>query len=306
MPADLTRSQTDTRLLKNYSKYLMVSRLEEDWGLYVTTVGYTNIPGNQSYPPKEGHPESHVFNWDAGRILDGYYLVYIPKGSGVFESKSSNSHHITAGDCFMLYPGVWHRYKPNEEEGWVEYWVGFKGSYIDWLMKKFDHSEPVISVGLNDDLLRLFQELLERVQAGAVGYHQIISGITLQMLGLIHSISKNKQTAVSPTSHLIEEAKFLFRETIQQPDRMADVLEKLPASYSKLRKDFKTLTGESPNQYQLNLRLNKVKDLLTSTSLSISEIAFQTGFESVSYLSKIFKKKNKISPKFYRQRALNG
>jgi AraC-like DNA-binding protein len=284
----------------------MISRLEEEWGLYITTVGYTKIDINQTYPISEGHPESHVFNWDSGRILDGYYLVFISKGSGIFESKVSSSRNVYAGDCHLLFPGVWHRYKPNLESGWEEYWVGFKGSYVDWLMKKFDSSDPVITIGLNDNLLRLFQELLECVQKGAVGYHQIIAGITLQMLGLIHSISKNKQTAVKTTSQLVEEAKFLFRENIQEPDRMEDVLEKLPASYSKLRKDFKTLTGESPNQYQLNLRLNKAKELLTSTSLSISEIAFQTGFESVSYLSKIFKKKNNISPKFYRQRAIKS
>jgi AraC-like DNA-binding protein len=284
----------------------MSGPLEEEWGLYITTVGCTKIDINQTYPPTEGHPENYLFNWNAGRILDDYTLIFISKGSGVFESKESDSSTTNGGDCILLFPGVWHRYKPNIESGWEEYWVGFKGSYVDWLMKKFDISEPIVSVGLNDYLLRLFHELLECVQTANVGYHQIIPGIVLQMLGLVHSVSKNRHTVATTTSHLVEEAKFLFRETIQEPDRMEDVLKKLPASYSKLRKDFKTLTGESPNQYKLNLRLNKAKELLTSTNLSISEIAFQTGFESVSYLSKIFKKKNSISPKLYRQRAING
>ena len=39
----------------------------------------------------------------------------------------------------------------------------------------------------------------------------------------------------------------------------------------------------------------------TNSNLSISEIAYQTGFESTLYLSKIFKKKNKVSPKLYRE-----
>jgi transcriptional regulator GlxA family with amidase domain len=49
------------------------------------------------------------------------------------------------------------------------------------------------------------------------------------------------------------------------------------------------------------LRLDKVKELLINSSLSISEIAFQTGFESISYLSKKFKQENKITPTLYRQ-----
>jgi transcriptional regulator GlxA family with amidase domain len=56
----------------------------------------------------------------------------------------------------------------------------------------------------------------------------------------------------------------------------------------------------SPNQYLLKLRLDKVKELLSNTNLSISEITYQTGFESVSYLSKLFKKKDKVTPRDYR------
>jgi len=71
-------------------------------------------------------------------------------------------------------------------------------------------------------------------------------------------------------------------------------------SYSKFRQAFKKSTGLSPNQYYLNIRLNKAKELLTSTSLNINEIAYHTGFESIFYFSKLFKKKNGVSPKDYR------
>ena len=199
----------------------------------------------------------------------------------------------------MLFPGIWHRYKPNAESGWEEYWVGFKGSYANELMKKFDSGDPFVAAGLNSSLLRLLHTLIEQVQQAATGYHQIISGIALQIVGLIYTITKNGRSGTTST-HLIEEAKFLFRETIQEPDCLEDILKKLPVSYSKLRKDFKVLTGDSPNQYLLNLRLEKAKELLVNTNLSISEIAYQTGFVSASYLSKIFKAKIGSPPKNYR------
>ncbi|WP_449436448.1 AraC family ligand binding domain-containing protein [Pedobacter steynii] len=37
---------------------------------------------------------------------------------------------------FLLFPGVWHRYKPHPKYGWEEYWVGFNGTYPDELIKK--------------------------------------------------------------------------------------------------------------------------------------------------------------------------
>jgi AraC-like DNA-binding protein len=71
-------------------------------------------------------------------------------------------------------------------------------------------------------------------------------------------------------------------------------------SYSKFRKLFKESTGESPNQYHLNLRLDKAKELLHTTNLNVTEVAYNLGFESVFYFSKLFKKKNGVSPKSYR------
>ena len=56
----------------------------------------------------------------------------------------------------------------------------------------------------------------------------------------------------------------------------------------------------SPNQYHLDLRLTKAKELLISTNLTINQIAGQTGFDSLFYFSRVFKKKNNMSPKGFR------
>lgn len=287
--------------MNNYNKYLTSGQLEENWGFYITTTGYTKINANQNYPLNNQHPDTHKFNWDSGRILDDYYLVFISMGEGIFESAKTPSCKIKEGTCFILFPGIWHRYKPSVKSGWEEYWVGFKGYYPEMLMKNFDPASPFIKTGRNDFLLKLFHSLIEQVQHGAPGYHQMISGTTLQILGFIQTVSQFHQVNINTTSKLVEEAKFLIREAVPNTYNIEQVLSKLPAGYSKLRKDFKTVVGISPNQYLLNLRLAKVKELLVNTSLSISEIAYQTGFESASYLSKIFKKKNKISPKAYRE-----
>lgn len=168
------------------------------------------------------------------------------------------------------------------------------------LMKNFDPANPFIKTGLNDNLLKLFHNLLECVQQAVPGYHQIITGITLQMLGLMQAVTQYHDLTINNDHKLVEEVKFLLREAVQSPDKIENIVKKLPVGYSKLRKDFKRITGQSPNQYQLNLKLDKAKELLSGTNLSISEIAYQTGFESVFYFSKLFKTKNNISPKSFR------
>ncbi len=291
--------------MHNFNKYLTPSAIDEKWGFFITSVGYSKIDVNQSYPNNKEHPPTHTFTWNKGRILHDYYLVYISKGQGTFESSETSSFEIGAGTCFFLFPGVWHRYKPDPNSGWEEYWVGFKGYYPNHLMAQhfFDKKKPFIHVGLNEDLQRLFHQLLDCVKSSISGYHQVISGITLEMLGLVNSISRNEDFDTDATSRFITKARFRMRETIENPIDIRQLLEEIPMSYSKFRQAFKKVTGQAPNQYYLNIRLNKAKELLTSTSLNVNEIAGHTGFESIFYFSKLFKKKNGVSPRNFRNKV---
>lgn len=288
--------------MNNYFKYLNISLVEEKWGLHVTTIGYSKIDPNQNYPNNDEHPQNHILNWNKGRILNGYYIIFISKGEGMFESALTPASTISEGTCFFLYPGIWHRYKPNLRTGWEEYWVGFNGFYAQQLMEKgfFNREDPFINVGMNKDLLVLYKKLIEAVQISSNGYPQQIAGITLQILGIANAASIRQEYDNDPIGKLISKAKFKLQESLEDSLDMEKLARELPMGYSSFRKAFKKLTGESPKQYHLNLRLNRAKDLLTTTTLNINEVADQAGFDSVFYFSKLFKKKNGVSPKFYR------
>lgn len=292
-------------LMKNYFKYLNIGPIEERWGFYITTVGYSKVDPNQNYPNNEVHPKNHTLTWNKGRILNDFYMIFISKGEGIFESSITLPSEIKAGTCFFLYPKVWHRYKPCIKLGWEEYWVGFNGFYAERLMNEdfFNRKDPFIKAGLNNDLLILFRKLIEIVQSSFTGYPQLSAGITLQILGLVNAISIHQEYANNPVGKLIAKAKFLLQESLEEPVNIEKLAREIPMGYSSFRKAFKKCTGESPNQYHLNLRLNRAKDLLTTTTLNINEVADQTGFDSVFYFSKLFKKKNGVSPKFYRSES---
>src|SRR4051794_23926043 len=134
--------------MANFFKYLNISATEERWGFYITTVGHSLIHPNENYPNNDVHPKNHSFSWNKGRILDGYYLIFISNGHGVFESALTEATTVSAGTCFFLYPGVWHRYKPHSTSGWEEYWIGFKGYYAERLMNSvfFNSANPFIHV----------------------------------------------------------------------------------------------------------------------------------------------------------------
>lgn len=288
---------------ENYFKYLKVNEVEERWGMYITALGYSKIESNQNYPIAN-HPPTHYLTWNRGRTLNDFYIVYISKGKGQYGSSLTPSTKVTEGTCFFLYPGIWHRYKPEIKSGWEEYWVGFNGSYAKHLMSEdfFDHNKTLLNIGLSKEVVKLFTKLIDVVKQGYVGYPQQLAGIAVQLLGHIHCFSQNLiSNNNDPKQKLIDKARFLIQESFDNILDMEKLASQLPMGYSSFRKVFKELTGESPNQYHINLRLERAKQLLEITLLNISEIAFQTGFETVSYFSKLFKKKNGVSPKAYRE-----
>ena len=62
------------------------------------------------------------------------------------------------------------------------------------------------------------------------------------------------------------------------------------ASERQLQRKLKSITNKSPNQLVRSVRLHRAKEMMIQKDKSISEAAFMTGFNSVSYFTKCFKK----------------
>lgn len=72
-------------------------------------------------------------------------------------------------------------------------------------------------------------------------------------------------------------------------------------SLSTFKRKFKKHFNDTPANYIRNKRMKKAGDLLKHSSLTISEISFQVGYEDSSYFSRLFQQKFKILPSEYRK-----
>lgn len=198
----------------------------------------------------------------------------------------------------MIFPGQWHRYKPDPSTGWDEYYVGFHGPYISKILKQgfFQNNYCVFNVGHNLTLLNGFNKIIEKIKGEHPSYQQQAAGRVMNILGEILAIVKNQNFEGKNIEKSIKKAQFDIREQLDQSINLQDFARSYHMSYSYFRKLFKTYTGLSPAQYHLQLRLQRARDLLTSTDRSVKEIAFSLGFESQFHFSKIYKKKFGFSP----------
>ncbi|GAB3510691.1 helix-turn-helix domain-containing protein [Spirosoma knui] len=76
--------------------------------------------------------------------------------------------------------------------------------------------------------------------------------------------------------------------------------DQLNLSPSYLSDSLRSLTGQSTQQHIQNKLIDKAKEILSTTSMSVSEIAYQLGFEYPQSFSKLFKNKTNVSPLEFR------
>ena len=81
-----------------------------------------------------------------------------------------------------------------------------------------------------------------------------------------------------------------------------DIADELALSRSKLYRKIKELTGKSANEMIRKMRLEKSKEFLIITDMTIGEICYKVGFSSPSYYTKRFKEHTGLIPKEYRLR----
>ena len=284
--------------------YLTISPTDEKWGFIVTTAGFQSIPPQSSYPPS-AHPVSYRFSPQKGRILNEYQLVYITKGEGYFSSRSLQRQRIKAGTIIFLFPGEWHSYYPESVTGWDEYWLGFKGTDVDRLVGNsfFGPEKPLYNLGISLHIAGLYDDILQTASQEKRGCQQMLAGITQHLLATVYYKEQNNAFADPAIVGKINEAKLIMKDMKNLHLHVEQIAQEIGVGYSLFRKMFKKYTGISPAQYQLQQRLFKAKELLTTTELNITEIAYMLNFECSSQFSNFFHRYEGLSPTEFREQT---
>ncbi|WP_044211057.1 AraC family transcriptional regulator [Flammeovirga sp. OC4] len=285
--------------MNDFNNYLIPSEEDVNWGLHINVVGKAVVPPHQAYPDPN-HPTGYFFRWEKGRVLQEYQLLYIVEGSGVLETENTKST-IQKGNLIFLRPGEWHRYKPQVSSGWTEYYIGFNGEWMNNVVKQLTFAETQkIELESSAQVTSLFYQLFEVVQKQDMGYQKIGAGIILQLIGVIIQLTK-KRNDLGRGEKIVELAKMKMQEALYEEIDFKEFCEEYNVSYSYFRKAFKEYTGLAPLQYHLNLKIIRAKELLIGHEKKVKEVAYELGFNSVYYFSRLFKQKVGVSAKAFQK-----
>ncbi len=110
--------------------------------------------------------------------------------------------------------------------------------------------------------------------------------------------SREAEIVESVKATLIE----LSRSEADDKPSLSEVLtSRIPLSYQQIGRIFTEVEGRTIENYYLNLRIERVKELIRYRRMSFSEIAHETGFSSVAHLSRQFKQMTGLTPSQFRE-----
>ncbi|RXZ81690.1 AraC family transcriptional regulator [Paenibacillaceae bacterium] len=241
-------------------------------------------------------------NREQGRV--DYLLSYLH--SGQMNVRIANCEQtIEAGTVFIGKPYERQFYAKSGKEPTGSYWLHFTGYGVtDLLIKAGLWNERIFVTGINDEIPRLFARIIEEETEKQPSFEQI-SGALLQEL--IFTVSR-KMSIQEKVRHMDQReldlyASFnLLHKNYARRITVKELAAHAGLSLSRFTSLFKQYTGLSPQQYLIQYRFQKAKDLMRHTQLNIRQISSLVGFDDQLYFSRLFKKYEQLSPTEYRSK----
>ena len=256
-------------------RYISISKYEGDW---------------------QSLPHTHQFS----------ELFYVLSGEGAFYIEDDKIP-VKADDLMIINPHVEHTEKtlPNDPMEYIVFGVeGLAFSFID---PDQDNTKEYSFYSYGSDknqFINFAQLMMREFHEKKPGFEKVCHGL-LQVL-LVYISRKQNLSVISDSSFQLSKECALAKRYIDANYAKNITLDSL-AEITHINKfylahSFTECIGQSPINYLTDRRLEACKELLTSSNLSVAQVASSVGFSSQSYFSQIFRKKTGMTPRQYRNR----
>lgn len=151
----------------------------------------------------------------------------------------------------------------------------------------------------NTHFRELFDRLLIQFRSDNFGHEIIAKSIFYEMFYMIVREITNTTNGENEEDEAVY--RYLQNLTGKYDDQinMAQIALEYGMPQKKFREIFKKTMQTTPKSYSIERRLQKAKELLETGRYKVNEVAYMCGYDDVFYFSKLFKKKEGISPKNY-------
>ncbi len=246
---------------------------------------------------------------------DNIEMAYILSGNGKYKIEGV-IYEVKQGDVIICNPGVKHQSIVEDPEnptlefvcGFTD--VAFKGMKENMFESK--DNDPILkcSLEVRREISRCCYDIIEENYSTLPGRQCIIKAQLVRILIQLYRTVIGDSSALQESNNFDSYSKNYvtnkiidyLNENYAQKISLEKIANNMYLSPVYISRIFKEVTGESPINYLIKIRLAKAKELLEKDdSSNVKAIGTAVGYDDVYHFSKLFKKYYGISPLNYRK-----
>jgi AraC-like DNA-binding protein len=253
----------------------------------------------------------YQFGWEQteplhawGPYIRNHYLFhYVISGKGILLSQGQE-YTITAGHGFLIEPSQITTYRSDPNDPWEYIWVEFDGlrAYESLRLAGLSMKSPIYTP-VNREAGRKLQEIMQYI----VNHHEEppmhLIGYGFLFLNQLTEGSADRRTHTDKRlqDFYMKEAMTFIEQNYHRDISIEDVANTCGLSRAYFGKLFRNATGETPQSFLINYRMNCATQLLKDGHLSVQEVGRRVGYENQLHFSRAFKSVYGMSPSSYRR-----
>ena len=244
----------------------------------------------------------------------GRFVLIIPIQTRADVIVDQTFYRLSPGQALLVFPWQFHHFANFEHED------------LTWLFMTFELKDEQLLVPLRSTPLTLNQEITQNLiilteiyEARDVSVSAVEQEIRLRFALTLQQILRQVQKQIKPFTtdtgdvrsaavphlSLFESVARYLLDNMHEPISVDDVAECLAMSNSHLRERFRKQYGMSIGHYIRQVKMHHAMRLLSTTDLSVAQIASRTGFQSVYAFSRSFKRETGKSPRQFRDSLIS-
>ncbi len=253
---------------------------------------YENADIGMYYCGKRINTPNHVY----GPEIRNYYLfVLVNKGEASLFHRNGIMK-FKAHDMLVMCPCE--RIHYVAETPWSIQWVGLYGQTVENYMRslRICGDDPILKIEKYYEMEEVLEELyqISNCQTEQMRFKQM--ELIYRFFSLL---CKGEQR--SKSCDIADRAKKIIDYNFDRDITVKKVAETMHLDSAYLTRKFAQKYSVAPKEYLLEKRIELAKRLLTQTDATVTEISGSVGYDDPLYFSRIFKKKEGLSPLAYRK-----
>lgn len=232
-----------------------------------------------------------------------YQIIYLLSGKLTYDLPNGEIREGHEGTVLIYRPRERQKYTYSAMEQSQGYWIHFSGTGVEALLASAGLSgRSDCDIGPTQECEQIFKDIIYELQIKNPGYNLVCCARLTELIALVgRRLSVLRNARVNAKYERLSTVIARMNAEYAQNVPIAEYAAMCAVTETHFIHLFREFTGLSPHAYVTRIRMDRARDLLSGSTLSVGEVARAVGYDNPLYFSRLFCAQTGYNPTNYRK-----